>query len=120
MRERGFLVLLILDGAVGAIRTPNAAHRFSGLSDMAKVDDWAALMTGDAVLVSVLWQQQHIHLLPGCAEITYADEGTARLTPMQAAGGDPDNRLATYAPVATGRCTNASGPRHCQGGLMAG
>ncbi|MDP3958790.1 MAG: mercury(II) reductase [Pseudorhodobacter sp.] len=67
--------------AAEAIHGAKAAHRFPGLSGVAQVDDWAALMAGKAALVSGLRQKKYADLLPGYEGITYIDEGAARLVP---------------------------------------
>ncbi|MET4130841.1 mercury(II) reductase [Roseovarius sp. MBR-6] len=67
--------------AAEAIHGAKAARRFPGLSGAAQVDDWAALMAGKDALVSGLRQKKYADLLPGYEEITYIDEGAARLVP---------------------------------------
>lgn len=67
--------------AAEAIHGAKAAQRFPGLAGAAQVDDWVALMAGKEALVSGLRQKKYADLLPGYEEITYIDEGTARLVP---------------------------------------
>lgn len=65
--------------AAEAIHGAKVARRFPGLSGVAQVDDWAALMAGKDALVSGLRQKKYSDLLPGYEGITYIDEGAARL-----------------------------------------
>ncbi|RNF36031.1 mercury(II) reductase [Paracoccus methylarcula] len=65
--------------AAEAIHGATAAHRFPGLSGMARVDDWAKLVAAKSDLVSTLRQKKYAGLLPGYESITYIDEGAARL-----------------------------------------
>ena len=65
--------------AAEAIHVAKVARRFPGLSGVAQVEDWAALMAGKDALVSGLRHKKYADLLPGYEGITYIDEGAARL-----------------------------------------
>ncbi len=65
--------------AAEAIHDAGMAKRFPGLSGMGQVDDWAAVIAGKDALVGGLRQKKYTDLLPGYEEITYIDEGAARL-----------------------------------------
>ncbi|WP_339828851.1 mercury(II) reductase [uncultured Parvibaculum sp.] len=65
--------------AAEAIHGAKVAKRFPGLSGMAQVDDWAALIAGKDALVTGLRQKKYADLLPGYENVTYIDEGAARL-----------------------------------------
>lgn len=65
--------------AAEAVQAARMASRFPGVSGAARVDDWAALMTGKDDLVARLRQKKYADLLPGYGGITYLDEGPARL-----------------------------------------
>jgi len=65
--------------AAEAIHRARAAHRFPGVSGAAQVDDWAALMAGKDALVAGLRQKKYADLLPGYENVTYIDEGAAKL-----------------------------------------
>jgi len=65
--------------AAEAIHSAKTARRFPGLSGVAQVDDWAALVAGKDALVSGLRQKKYADLLPGYENVTYIDEGAAKL-----------------------------------------
>jgi mercuric reductase len=65
--------------AAEAVHGARAAHRFAGLSGDARVDDWAALVAAKDDLVTTLRQKKYADLLPGYDNVTYIDEGPARL-----------------------------------------
>ena len=65
--------------AAEAVHGAGAARRFPGLSGVAQVDDWAALMAGKDDLVASLRQKKYADLLPGYDGISYIDEGAATL-----------------------------------------
>jgi mercuric reductase len=65
--------------AAEAVHAARAAHRFAGLSGDARVDDWAALVAAKDDLVTTLRQKKYADLLPGYDNVTYIDEGPARL-----------------------------------------
>jgi mercuric reductase len=65
--------------AAEAIHGAGAAKRFPGMSGRAQVDDWAALMAGKEALVAGLRQKKYADLLPEYENVTYIDEGAAKL-----------------------------------------
>lgn len=65
--------------AAEAIHGARAAQRFPGLQGAAQVTDWAALVAAKDDLVATLRQKKYADLLPGYENITYIDEGPARL-----------------------------------------
>jgi len=96
--EGGKRVALIGNGTIGGtcvnvgcvpsktmIRAAEALHgaktveRFPGLQSEALVDNWAALVAAKDDLVSTLRQKKYADLLPGYENVTYIDEGPARL-----------------------------------------
>ena len=82
--------------AAEAVHCANAAHRFAGLSGVAQVDDWSALVGAKDDLVADLRQKKYTDLLPGYAGVSYIDEGPARLVP---GGVDVGGRTITAAKV---------------------
>lgn len=67
--------------AAEAVHGAKAAHRFPGLWGEAQVVDWAALVAAKDALVASLRQKKYADLLPGYENVTYIDEGPARLVP---------------------------------------
>lgn len=65
--------------AAEALHGAKAAERFPGLQGAARVDDWAALVAAKDDLVGTLREKKYADLLPGYENITYIDEGPARL-----------------------------------------
>jgi mercuric reductase len=65
--------------AAEALHGAKAAQRFPGLQGEAQVDNWAALVAAKDDLVSTLRQKKYADLLPGYENVTYFDEGPARL-----------------------------------------
>ncbi|MFN3281691.1 MAG: mercury(II) reductase [Tabrizicola sp.] len=65
--------------AAEALHRAKAAQRFPGLQGEARVDDWAALVAAKDDLVGTLRQKKYADLLPGYENVTYIDEGPARL-----------------------------------------
>ena len=65
--------------AAEAVHGAQAAHRFSGVTGEARVDDWASLVASKDDLVATLRQKKYADLLPGYEGVTYIDEGPARL-----------------------------------------
>jgi mercuric reductase len=65
--------------AAEAVHAAGAARRFAGLSGAARLDDWAALLAAKDDLVAGLRQKKYADLLPGYENVTYIDEGPARL-----------------------------------------
>lgn len=65
--------------AAEAIHAAAAARRFPGLSGAAQVDDWAALVAGKDALASGLRQKKYADLLSVYENITYIDQGAAKL-----------------------------------------
>jgi mercuric reductase len=65
--------------AAEAIHGTAAAKRFPGVSGAARVDDWAGLIAGKEALVSGLRRKKYADLLPEYENVTYIDEGAARL-----------------------------------------
>ncbi len=65
--------------AAEAMHGPKAAERFPGLQGEARVKDWAALIAAKDDLVWTLREKKYADLLPGYENITYIDEGSARL-----------------------------------------
>lgn len=65
--------------AAEALHGAKAAERFPGLQGEARVDDWAALVAAKDDLVGTLRQKKYADLLPGYENVTYIDEGPARL-----------------------------------------
>ena len=65
--------------AAEAIHGAGAAMRFPGMSGAAQVDDWAALMARKEALVAGLRQKKYANLLPEYENVTYIDEGPAKL-----------------------------------------
>ncbi|MFU8865599.1 MAG: mercury(II) reductase [Rhodobacterales bacterium] len=55
------------------------ARRFPGLQGEAQLDNWATLVAAKDDLVSTLRQKKYADLLPGYENVTYFDEGPARL-----------------------------------------
>lgn len=65
--------------AAEALHGAKAAERFPGLQGEARVDDWAALVAAKDDLVGTLREKKYADLLPGYENVTYIDEGPARL-----------------------------------------
>ncbi|WP_139784866.1 mercury(II) reductase [Roseovarius sp. A-2] len=65
--------------AAEALHGAKAAERFPGLQGEAQVENWAALVAAKDDLVSTLRQKKYADLLPGYENVTYIDEGPARL-----------------------------------------
>ncbi len=66
--------------AAEALHGAQSAHRFPGLSgDAPRVDDWRALIAAKDDLVASLRQKKYADLLLDYEDITYFDEGAARL-----------------------------------------
>jgi mercuric reductase len=65
--------------AAEALHGAKAAGRFPGLAGEASVSDWTALVAAKDDLVATLRQKKYADLLPGYENITYVDEGPARL-----------------------------------------
>ncbi|MFN3614366.1 MAG: mercury(II) reductase [Rubrimonas sp.] len=65
--------------AAEALHGAKAAERFPGLQGEARVDDWAALVAAKDDLVGTLRQKKYADLLPDYENVTYIDEGPARL-----------------------------------------
>jgi mercuric reductase len=96
--EAGKRVALIGDGTIGGtcvnvgcvpskamIRAAEAVHggasaaRFPGVSPCAHAVDWPAVVKGTANLVAEMRQKKYIDLLPAYDNVTYIEEGPARL-----------------------------------------
>ena len=67
--------------AAEALHGAQSAHRFPGLHGEAHVADWAAHVTAKDDLVSTLRKKKYADLLPAYEDVTYIDEGHARLVP---------------------------------------
>jgi mercuric reductase len=67
--------------AAEAVHGAGAARRFPGISGTAQVDDWATVVAAKDDLVTALRQKKYADLLPGYENVTYLDEGAARLVP---------------------------------------
>ncbi|WFE77287.1 mercury(II) reductase [Roseinatronobacter sp. S2] len=67
--------------AAEAVHGAHAAKRFPGISGTAQVDDWATVVAAKDDLVASLRQNKYADLLPGYENVTYLDEGAARLVP---------------------------------------
>ncbi len=65
--------------AAEAVHGVGAANRFPGLRCAAEVADWAALVAAKDDLVATLRQKKYADLLPDHDNVTYIDEGPARL-----------------------------------------
>lgn len=67
--------------AAEALHGAQSAHRFPGLHGGAHVADWAAHVTAKDDLVSTLRKKKYADLLLAYEDVTYIDEGHARLVP---------------------------------------
>ena len=65
--------------AAEALHAARAAGRFPGLSGEAAVTDWPALIEAKRALVGDLRKKKYADLLPSYENVTYIEEGAARL-----------------------------------------
>ena len=62
-----------------AVHAGTAAARFPGIEPCAHSVDWSAVVKGTADLVDEMRQKKYIDLLPSYENVTYIEEGAARL-----------------------------------------
>ena len=62
-----------------AVHAGTAAARFPGIEPCAQSVDWSAVVKGTADLVDEMRQKKYIDLLPSYENVTYIEEGAARL-----------------------------------------
>ncbi|OZB17774.1 MAG: mercury(II) reductase [Rhodobacterales bacterium 34-62-10] len=65
--------------AAEAVHGGASAARFPGISPCAHAVDWGAVVKGTADLVEEMRQKKYIDLLPAYENVTYIEEGAARL-----------------------------------------